>query len=153
MQPDRFLTMLKEKSVLIAQHEEHLPALFVVKEEEVAMFALSSLEKDMWKDAISFILAIYHPDFYAMVVEAYAAGFEVSEGGVEKMEEAARVGVRNLPADDRKDILIISLFENEGKARFFTMDVYPEREKRGVTGAWREEKFDRYESAITVSKW
>ena len=153
MQPDKFLGMLKEKAVLIAQHEEHFPMLFVVKEEEVVVTPLSTLEKSKWKAAISFILANYHPDFYAVVAEAYSARCEASEGGEERVQEIAKIGVRNLPPDDRQDILMITLFENEGKARFLTIDIYPERKKRGVTGVWREEKLDRYESAITVSKW
>jgi len=153
MEPDKFLDTLKEKSVLIAQQEEHLPTLFIAKEEGVVVLPLAGLEKYQWRPAIETVLASCNPDFYAMVIEAYVAKFEGSEGGQEKAEEAARVGISNLPTDDRKDILMITLFENKGKARFLTTDVYPEREKRGVVGTWREEAFTSYESTIAVVEW
>ena len=151
MDKEQFIGFLKEHAKEIAMQEEHIPMLFGVTPEggcEVA--PLSAIDKEKWGLAVRVFLDLVYPEYYAFVSEAYAT--TVAKEDTEKFERVSKEGVSSLPADDREDILIITLCENKGKVRVFSCKVHPENTGSRIVGDW-EEKVEMISSRHLMLSW
>ena len=152
MDKDQFLDWLKKSARRIAMDEEHVPMLFgVLPTGMPAVAHLATLDKDSWGDAVCGFIDEVNPAFYAFVSEAYMAVAKSKDS--EKFKQVMNEGVASLPPDDREDVLMITLCENDGKARLFTCKVHPENAGKRVVGDWEESKMHQVVSRHLMLKW
>ena len=107
------LETIKSRCVLIAEAEEHRPAVFVRDTDgETHVTMLVGTAKPQWPEVISSLANSLRGEFVVFVTEGWGASAQGPEDTKRLMERAKELGgVGNLPLDDRFEMLVVQYQE------------------------------------------
>ena len=142
----------KERSrAIVEAGERHAPMMLVLlPDDTVAVWPLPEMDRDLFKNAVANVLRTMGACAYVMVQEAWESAVQ-DEATLARLE-AGEVQVSDLPADDRRDILMIVAARNGQPCRMLQAEVSETPQGRRL-GDWWEAPAGGIKGRMVIEGW
>lgn len=143
-----------QAGLMVENGEELAPVLFVISDKGVSVvgFELDERVKEGWPVLLPALLRRFDATAYIMVVEAWRSIQLDKDSPLTKRLESGEVSVSQLPADDKEEVVQLSVVENGESFQCWHAKIGRTHHGRFITG-WEKLEDVKIGGRMVITKW